>query len=59
MTRLVSSDLALAYLIATGIIVTIALVVLAVWLAWMLWHQRRDEINYRSDRIRANIWKPK
>ena len=56
--RLLDTDLAFAWFMATSLIVTIALVVLAVWLAWLLW-PRRDEINYRSDRIRANIWKPK
>lgn len=59
MTRLLNPEIALAALISTWMIITIALVVLAVWLAWLLWPRRRDEINYRSDLIRANIWKPK
>ena len=56
--RLLDTFLAFAWFIATSLIVTIALVVLAVLLAWLLW-PRRDEINYRSDRIRPNIRKPK
>ena len=58
MTKLLNPEVTFAYLIATEMIITIALAVLAVWLVRLLW-PRRDEINYRSDRIRPNIWRPK
>ena len=59
MTKLLNHDVALADQISTWMIVTIVLVAVVFEVAWVLWRQRRDEINYRSDRIRANIWKPK
>ena len=59
MTRLLNPEVALADLISTWVIVAIVLVAVVFEVAWVLWRQRRDEINYRSDRIRANIWKPK
>ena len=59
MTRLLNPEIALADQISTWMIATIVLIAVVFEVAWVLWRQRKDEINYRSDRIRPNVRKVK